>query len=93
MNSIVKHLPAHNEGALPWQATDDDIEHHVRGLRNRVSASVSLRDVRGLLSATRDTAIAAASTTQPARRRLQLVGGFLSGFGYRPPVLPAEERS
>lgn len=91
LNSIVKHLPSHNEGALPWQASDDDLEHHVRGLRNRVSASVSLRDVRGLLSAVRDTVLAATNTSQPPRRRVRLVTGFLSGFAYRPPILPAED--
>ena len=91
LNSIVKHLPSHNEGALPWQATDDDLEHHIRGLRNRVSASVSLRDVRGLLSAARDTALAATNTNQSPRRRSQLIAGFVSGFAYRPPVLPAED--
>ena len=93
MNSVVKHLPAHNEGALPWQATEDDLEHHVRGLRNRVSASVSLRDVRGLLSVTRDAAITAVAGSQPLDRRIRLVGGYLSGYTYRPPVLPADNEA
>ena len=90
LNSVVKHLPAHNEGALPWQATPGDLEHHVRGLRNRVSASLSLRDVRGLLSATRDAAVAAVAPSQPAAQRLRLLGGYLSGYSYRPPVLPVD---
>jgi hypothetical protein len=89
MNSVVKHLSKHNEGALPWQATEADEVDHARALRNRVSASTSVRDVRGILSVTRDTAMAATSR-QPARRRLRLVTGYLSGFLYRPPVLPAD---
>lgn len=90
LHSVVKHLPAHNEGALPWRATADELEHHVRGLRNRVSASLSLRDVRGILSVTRDAAISALSVSQPPSRRLRLLGGYLSGYLYRPPVLPVD---
>lgn len=91
LQSLVKHLPAHNEGALPWQATDEDLEVHVRALRNRVSASLGLRDVRGLLAVTRDAAVAGTSAKQSLSRRARLVGGFLTGFAYRPPVLPADE--
>jgi GT2 family glycosyltransferase len=90
LQSVVKHLPAHNEGALPWNASDDDVDHHARALRNRVSASISLRDVRGMLAVTRDAALAGTSGGQPLRRRARLVGGYLSGFTYRPPVLPAD---
>jgi hypothetical protein len=87
---MVKHLPAHNEGALPWRATADDLEHQARGLRNRVSASLSLRDVRGILAVTRDTVIAAATTSQPVSARLRLLGGYAAGYAYRPPVLPVD---
>lgn len=90
MNSVVKHLSGHNQGALPWQATDEDVEHHARALRNRVSASVSLGDVRGFLAATRDAGMAATSPSQPLRRKARLLGGFLSGLTYRPPALPAD---
>lgn len=90
MHSVVKHLPAHNAGALPWQATANDLEDHVRGLRNRVSASLSLKDVRGILSVTRDVAVAAVSPTQPLNQRMRLLRGYLSGYAYRPPTLPVE---
>ncbi len=89
MNSVVKHLSKHNDGALPWQATETDAVDHARALRNRVSASMSVRDVRGILSVTRDAAMAATSA-QPARLRLRLLAGYLSGYLYRPPVLPAD---
>jgi GT2 family glycosyltransferase len=91
LQSVVKHLPTHNEGALAWQATDQDVKHHARALRNRVSASLSLRDIRGIMAATRDAAIAGTSGDQTLRRRAAMIGGYLSGFAYRPPVLPADE--
>lgn len=91
MNSVVKHLPSHNEGALPWKATEEDVEHHARALRNRVSASLSLADVRGFLSATRDASMAVTSPTQPQRRRARLLKGFLAGLSYRPPILRADD--
>jgi GT2 family glycosyltransferase len=90
VNSVVKHLSGHNEGALPWQATAEDVEHHARALRNRVSASLSLSDVRGFLAATRDAAVAASSPKQPLRRKASLLRGYLTGFTYRPPALPAD---
>lgn len=87
--SVVKHLPAHNEGALPWQATDADLEHHARALRNRVSASLTLMDVRGLLSVTRDTLKTAATPAQPLKSRMRMLGGYVSGLTYRPARIPA----
>jgi GT2 family glycosyltransferase len=91
VNSVVKHLPAHNDGALPWLATDDDLADQVRGLRNRVSASLSVKDVRGFLAASRDTAMAVTSPNQPPGHRLALLRGYLSGYAYRPPVLPVDD--
>lgn len=86
LRSVVRHLPAHNEGALPWMATDVDVEHHARALRNRVSASLTLRDVRGLLSATRDVGVAVVRPGASPRVKARLASGFFSGVVYRPPV-------
>ncbi len=90
LRSVVRHLPAHNDGALPWQTTDDDAAHHARALRNRLSASLSLRDVRGILSVTRDTAVALTSGTVSAPNKGRLLKGYLAGLTYRPATLPAE---
>ena len=90
MNSVVKHLSANNEGALPWQATDYNAADHARALRNRVNASLTLSDVRGFLSVSRDALMTATAPSQPLRRKGRLLKGYLSGFTYRPPVLPAE---
>lgn len=91
VNSVVKHLSTHNEGALPWQATDENVEDHARALRNRVNASLSLSDVRGFLAASRDAALAVAAPSLPARRRAKLLRGYLSGYTYRPPILRADQ--
>ncbi|MFN8125805.1 MAG: glycosyltransferase [Candidatus Nanopelagicales bacterium] len=91
--SVVRHLTAHNRGAAPWEATDADVDLHARALRNRVSASLSVRDARGLLSATRDTAKVVVAPGLPVSRRVRLLGGYARGFGYRPAVRPASGRS
>lgn len=85
-NSVVRHLTAHNRGAVPWEATDSDADLHARALRNRVSASVSVRDARGLLAATRDSARILLSPELPVTRRARLVSGYVRGFTYRPVV-------
>jgi GT2 family glycosyltransferase len=93
LRSVVRHLPVHNEGALPWRTKAADVDDQVRG-------SLSLRDVRGVLSVSRDTAVALSSRSVGARHKARLLAGYLSGVAYRPPVLaldpdrpPASRRS
>lgn len=90
LRSVVRHLPEHNQGALPWMATDHDTVHHARALRNRLSASLELQDVRGLLAVTRDVGVAVTTSAVSPRNRLHLLRGYLSGFTYRPKPQPVD---
>lgn len=92
LGSRVRHFTVHNEGVLPWKARPETLTAHAAGLRNRASASVTNRDVRGLLELTRDCARVARAEDLPWRDRGRLLGSAARGLRFRPAVRPAGGR-
>jgi GT2 family glycosyltransferase len=87
LGSRVRHLTVSNDGVLPWNVSPGAMESHAKGLRNRMSASITTRDARGLLELARDCGTVLRTRNLPMRARGRLVGAALSGVSFRPPVV------
>jgi glycosyltransferase involved in cell wall biosynthesis len=88
IGSRVRHHTAVNGGVLPWQADQASLDAHATGLRNRMSASLSTRDARGLLELVRDCGRVVRTRDLPVRARGRLIGAALQGVAFRPPIHP-----
>ncbi len=86
--SRVRHFTVSNDGVLPWNAPPAALEAHATGMRNRMSASLSTRDARGLMELARDCGTVLRTRDLPVRARGKLVGSALKGVAFRPPVRP-----
>lgn len=88
LGSRIRHHTVGNDGVQPWTATPETLEAHVIGLRNRVSATLTNRDVRGAFELARDLTRTARSRRVPPRDRIRLLAGAARGTWYREPVAP-----
>lgn len=86
LTSRVVHHTVRNEGVRPWAASPETLESHARGLRNRMSASVSNRNAHAFMELVRDCGRVVVSPQLTPRQRAALLGGALGGVRFRPPV-------